>query len=399
MFKNLLTVLIDLRFLEYGESGGIENVTYYLIDSLKSLNINLILDVQKTSSNKIQQKYIDYPNIKLISDPVQGRVLILKSKSKLIRKVINFSDRILYNLFKLEILHFRKKWANSIEADVVIYTNHLMEVQHRKIPVISFIHAILPNYSKKEFEFINSHILNATALVSLWRYPFHEFIEKYPARKDTWHWIPCMLNVNLNKHHKLSHSNSDPNWLYVSFFTERKNHIALVIAYDIALKNDNNIPNLIFVGKGDVKYYNKVKQLVNKLNLNHKISINFEFKSHSEIANLYENTTAVISPSLWEAASGTIVEACLAGIPAACSNVPPLTDFADCFGLKMIFFDPTDVNDMANKLIELHLKNSELKKWGIENSNKLKKYDSQFFGNEIFKLIDSVVKTKTNFQS
>ena len=47
-----MKILIDLRSVDYGLSGGIENYAYYLIESIKKQGVELILDVPFTSRKK-----------------------------------------------------------------------------------------------------------------------------------------------------------------------------------------------------------------------------------------------------------------------------------------------------------------------------------------------------------
>lgn len=103
---------------------------------------------------------------------------------------------------------------------------------------------------------------------------------------------------------------------------------------------------------------------------------------------MYENAKAVLAPTLWEAASGTVVEACLVGKPVACSMIPPLVSFANSFQLKMNYFNPYDINDIANTIIDLHVNIENYNFIAIQNKEKLDAYNSKYFGDEIIKVIN-----------
>ena len=392
-----MKILIDLRFLDYVCSGGIENVAYYLIESLKNRNVKIILDV-RASSKKIYEKiYSKDQNINIISDPIEGIYHNLKLKSKFLATIVHFFSRVLHKVFGIELFRRRKKWANSIKTDVVIYPNHLDDFQHFNIPSISFVHAILPNYDKRRMKFIEERVENANALISLWHYPYNEFINKYPQRKNSWYLIPMFNTVNIN-HTKQETVNwiKNPYWLDVNFYTERKNRLNLVNAYKLAYEKNNNIPDLIMVGKGKYEYFKDVKNLINKLKISSKIKAIYDFLPASQISYLYHNAKAILAPTLWEAASGSALEATLCGKPVACSNVPPLKDFADWFDLKMLFFYPKDINNMADKLLELDNNYKIYKKWGRENQQKIKKYDINYYGDEIMKVINTVTSSNNS---
>ncbi len=44
-----MKILFDLRSINYGRSGGIENYAYYVIDCLAETDLELILDVSPYS--------------------------------------------------------------------------------------------------------------------------------------------------------------------------------------------------------------------------------------------------------------------------------------------------------------------------------------------------------------
>jgi len=387
-----MKILFELRFTDYGQSGGIENVAYYYIDVIKNKNIDIILDVRKSSKSIYEQKYRDYPNIKVISDPLEGIYHIVKMRSVFFRRMLSLIDKIFYFAFHIELFRRRKKWANSQIADVVIYPNHLMEVQHDEIPVISFMHAILLDYTDREMEFIESHIKKSKALISLWHYPWQEFLEKYPQRKDSWFWIPTFLKINLdfNKTQKVNGIN-ERFWLYVSFFNERKNHIKLIEAYSLAIREEPNLPCLVFVGKGIKEIYLQVKEKIEELNLQTKIISIYDFLPNEQVAYLYKEAEAIISPTLWEAASGTVVEATIIGKPVLCSDVAPLRDYAEIFNLDVEFFDPINILDMKEKIISFNKNIDFHKENAVKNAEILSKYDDEFVASKFFEVINRVI--------
>ncbi len=385
-------ILFDLRSIDYGYVGGIENVAYYAIDSLKGKDVDIILDVRSSARKMISKRYQEDSNIRIISDPVEG--IFHRLNRYHMTRVLRLIDNTLHRLFGWELFRRRTKWANSIDADVVIYPSHLDLLQHEKVPAISFMHALLPGYTEKEMIPVESHVRGAKALISLWRYPYREFITRYPERAASWHQIPCLLTINLESEEPLDIPDMPTKfWLYVTFFTERKNHLNLVKGYKSALEIAADLPALLFVGRGNQNYYEKVVQLIDELELTKRIKVIFDFLPHSQIAQLYKAADGIVAPTLWEAASGTVAEACLAGKPVACSDVPPLRDFADCFDLNMLFFDPTIEEDIAQKLVTFYRDSEKYKSWGRDNSEKLRKYDKNYFGNELIGVIDSVCCT------
>jgi glycosyltransferase involved in cell wall biosynthesis len=67
----------------------------------------------------------------------------------------------------------------------------------------------------------------------------------------------------------------------------------------------------------------------------------------AELLNLYARATAFIYPSKFEGFGMPVLEAMAAGIPVACSDIPPLREVA---GDAALFFDPLDEDAIANAL-------------------------------------------------
>ena len=176
-------------------------------------------------------------------------------------------------------------------------------------------------------------------------------------------------------------------FLYVSFFSERKNHLNLVKAYANALKKKWDIPKLVLTGGGKNDYKQKVKDTIQELNLQSDVFI-FDYLPDKQISYLYHNCYAVIAPTLWEAASGCVLEATHCGKPVLCSNVPPLTDFANYFELEMILFDPLNVADISDKILEFFDDYETMKNWGEANANKIKKYDHKYFADNFISILN-----------
>ncbi len=67
----------------------------------------------------------------------------------------------------------------------------------------------------------------------------------------------------------------------------------------------------------------------------------------------YERSTIIVSPSLWEAASGAVFEAFSFEKPVACSRIPPTVSQVEQAGAYVNFFDPKDPKDIARAVIEV----------------------------------------------
>lgn len=375
-----MKVLIDLRSINYGRSGGIENYAYYVIDSLRDKDVEMILDVSPHSKDFYSEKYLEYKNLNIICDPILN--FVYRTINFLSPKKINYVGR-------------RSGWAKKQTVDVVYCPNHMALNQHTHLPSIFTMHAFLPDASSRYDENVISNVHTASALITSWNYPYQEFIKKLPDCKKKWFLLPyiAMHNIDSTKQEAMSEL-TRPFFLYVAFFSERKNHLKLVKGYALAKKDKPELPELVLVGSGNNDYKNQVRALVLDLQLNESVKI-YDYLPDTKISYLYHNCEAILSPTLWEAASGVVLEGVFCGKPVACSDVPPLKDFADFFKLDILFFDPNSESSIAKRIIDLVEQKEENHKRGIVNKSKILSYFSFDFGDELIKIFHFAINNST----
>jgi len=143
-------------------------------------------------------------------------------------------------------------------------------------------------------------------------------------------------------------------FLHVGNLYPHKN-INFVIDSIHKIKTQNNIKiHLVIAGKKD--YFNKkIQQKVNKLNLQKQIIFLGEV-SDSELSYLFNNTLALISPSLMEGFDLPVLESMKSRCLVLASDIPVhreiCQDSALYFGLK-------NEKDLISKLIEIHKNGKE----------------------------------------
>lgn len=129
---------------------------------------------------------------------------------------------------------------------------------------------------------------------------------------------------------------------------EHKNHVRLLEALAI-LRDEYNLV-VHFVSSGTLSnYYQVIKAQVRKLHLEEQVRF-LGFVSPHDLHCLYSLSTAVVIPTLFEAASFPLWEAFLAGRPAACSNVTSLPEQA---GDAALVFDPYNSREIAKSIYKI----------------------------------------------
>jgi glycosyltransferase involved in cell wall biosynthesis len=127
-----------------------------------------------------------------------------------------------------------------------------------------------------------------------------------------------------------------------------KNHLALLEA--IALLRDRHgvTPPLVSSGHR-TDHFAAIERRAAELNLSAALHF-VGFVSPLELRCLYRLCRCVAIPTLFEAASGPMNEAFMAGAPVACSNVTSLPEQA---GDSALIFDPHNPADIADALYRL----------------------------------------------
>lgn len=147
-------------------------------------------------------------------------------------------------------------------------------------------------------------------------------------------------------------------FIWWGLISRRKNIDNLIKAYKKAKTINPTIPKLLLVGRieGYMEYI--------KDQFDENIA-NIPFQDNYVIKRLVRQSKGLLFPSFYEGFGLPVVEAFSQGVPVACSNVSSLPEIA---GGKAILFDPYNIDEIANSILELASCNydaSELMKYAL----------------------------------
>ncbi len=159
------------------------------------------------------------------------------------------------------------------------------------------------------------------------------------------------INVckNINElHTKLNITNTFI--LYVGSMYEHKNLIRLIDAYEIAVSKGLN-HQLVIAGKAD-NFSKRIKEYVSQKGLNQRIILPGQTGrlNDREINTLRQSCQFYIFPSLKEGFSLTPLECMIFDKPCLISDIPC---HREIYQDSVRYFDPLEINDIANKMLEL----------------------------------------------
>ncbi len=164
---------------------------------------------------------------------------------------------------------------------------------------------------------------------------------------------PILDSSQLMKVRKRYNLGDQPFVLSVGTLQPRKNHIALIKAFELALRDSDY--NLVLAG-GQGWSYEEVHDLVRLRGLQHRVLF-AGFVADEDLSALYSSADVMAFPSLYEGFGLPVLEAMACGVPVLASNVSCLPEVA---GAAALFVDPRDVEAMSAAMLKL-LSNVDLR--------------------------------------
>jgi glycosyltransferase involved in cell wall biosynthesis len=167
------------------------------------------------------------------------------------------------------------------------------------------------------------------------RADLHRFYELPKSRVTV---VPHGVDSSLFDLHR---AQLDPFVLCVSTLHPHKNLERLIRAY--AQKPRHH--RLVIAGVRGF-HTQAIEQLIDQLGIGTQVQLT-GWIGREELYGLYDRAIAFIYPSTFEGFGMPVLEAMAAGVPVACSDIPPLREVA---GDTALFFDPLDEDLIAEAL-------------------------------------------------
>jgi len=162
----------------------------------------------------------------------------------------------------------------------------------------------------------------------------------------------------------LSSYNLRPNnyYLYLGTLKPNKNIPFLIESYSLFLKKikstpcpvkgrvgEGFCPKLVIAGKKGW-LFDEIFATVKKCHIEEHVVFT-DFVTEDQKWTLYQNAIASVLPSIYEGFGIPAIESMKVGTPVIVSNIPPFREVVQNCGL---FIDPTNSNDLCQKIIEIN---------------------------------------------
>ena len=186
----------------------------------------------------------------------------------------------------------------------------------------------------------------AVALFCSWEHPFKAVADRFPETTSKLHLVefPPMLSGA----GKREISEPESFLLYPSATSPHKNHLML-LKYAAECPESRQI---ICVGPEVEPQFSFLQSEITRLNLTDKVHL-LGLVSGSELESLYRRCYALVMPTMFEAASGPIMEAFVRGIPVVSSDIEPLRSQIAESGGDACWFDAGSPRSLERAVLRL----------------------------------------------
>lgn len=276
---------------------------------------------------------------------------------------------------QLDLLRYLKENQNPL---IVNFANTLPIFYKNKISIIhDIIFEKFPCTTSYLYRNIYHFIFplmieNSRHIITVSEFSKKELIEFYGIKEDN---ISVVYNCVNKKFKKVKEEYNDKYILAVSSIAFHKNFPNIIEAF-LKIKTENI--KLYIIGNINKKIFGrKSLSILKNIKDNKKIKF-LGYVKEEELIKFYSNAKCFVYPSIYEGFGLPPLEAQACGCPVVISNIPV---FLEIYKESALFFNPFDIDDIANKidlilndntlrikLIEEGLLNSE--KYSCENSAK-----------------------------
>jgi glycosyltransferase involved in cell wall biosynthesis len=291
---------------------------------------------------------------------------------------------------------FLKKLYEA-KLDLMHFTHFNAPILYRK-PCVVTIHDLTPSfYPGKKFNklhyklaynlILSSIIKRSKKIIAVSKHSKNDTLKSFPKTKEKIKVIYESVAEEFLKNPKEKKLNRSKDYiLYTGVWRNHKNLLGLIQAFAKLIKEKKLNANLVITGKED-PYYPEIKTTISELKLEKSVILT-GLVSEQKLISLYHNAKLYVFPSFYEGFGLPILESFASKIPLVCSNASSIPEIAG--KNNAVFFDPYNIDDMAEKILQVW-NDENLQKKLIENGEKrLKNFSWEKMAKETLKIYESI---------
>jgi glycosyltransferase involved in cell wall biosynthesis len=355
-------VLYDLRWMELGKAGGIEQATYELVSTISQLDRRNAYRVFAPRSACTEWDFPPAFQAKLhYSDPVSRQFEVASSflantlaAGLGMYPVATPQMRSLaaYQQLDFDMVH---SVAGYTHPDMIGFPGVLTinDLQHLHYPQF-----FTPDEFAERERLYRESAERAKHIICISEFTRQDVHRQYgiPLEKMSTVWIIPSRNVwqPLTESARgtllagMQLDSTDRFFFFPAHCWPHKNHARLIEAFARIASDLPPDTKLVMTGK-QFPSDHPAALLIREHNLSTRV-LHLGYRSPLEVRALFQGCLALVFPSLFEGFGMPVAEAIIAGKPVLCSNVTSLPELA---GPAALTFDPNDVEEIATCLLNV----------------------------------------------
>ncbi|MFJ6154664.1 glycosyltransferase family 4 protein [Micromonospora profundi] len=337
---------VDATSVRPAHSAGIEAFTYGLLNGLADGPHDLTVHVPGGTGDEWRQRV---PSARIGWSEIRTPLRTDNRLGRLLRR--HTPRRAAASVTLRRTVNLVRQWNRSPTAGVDVTVYPFAGVPVHADPSVIVLHDLRhlqPGLGSPGFaEVIRRNVARAAAVVVSWPHPYQQAVRAFPEARDKIAMIPLPAFHGVRKAPSVR---PEPGLLvYPSSTAPLKNHAVLLEAMAL-------LPQCRLVCPGPLvePQASRLRARAARPDLRGRVSFP-GFVSTEELASLYARASAVVVPSLWEAASGAMLEAFSWGLPVACADSEPLLaqlDFTRADAAVFAAHDPADLAAAVQRLLQ-----------------------------------------------
>lgn len=354
-------LLFDLRWMQIGHAGGIEQLAFELVDAIARLD--------RTNAYRLHCPRKTYLEWDFPRDFQQRGCFSDKHELRAEALFAGVTNGLAASLDQHQLLNpsmrALRRWRR-MDFDLVHSINGFIHPDLAGFPSvltgIDLQHIHLPEFFSPEDRRIREELYRPSSLAAGHLIPISEFTRQdlhrtygVPLEKMTAIWIipsrAAWLPMDDSQMRSLNRRlGLEPGsyFFFPAHSWPHKNHARLIEAFALAAPSLPSQLKLVLTGRAFASDH-PARQLIDELGLGARV-LHLGYRTPLEIRALYRGAVGLVFPSLFEGFGMPVAEAMLAGCPVACSSTTSLPEIA---GNAAILFDPLDPPDIARALVTL----------------------------------------------
>ncbi|MFF3855566.1 glycosyltransferase [Micromonospora sp. NPDC002575] len=340
-----MRISVDASPIRPRHAAGLETFTYGLLNGLSTgidhdLRVAVLAGTVDEWRQQVPDQRVDWTEVgmPLRTDNRLGQVLRRWTP-----------DRVRESLAVRRALDAVRGHSGDRDDDsaVTLYPFAFVPVRARPAVIVlhdlRYLHA---GFRAPGFEtVIRENVARASAVVFCWPHPYREALAMFPEATDRITLIPPpTLQPAPDRARARPESGL---LLYPSSTGTLKNHATLLEALTL-------LPECRLVCPGPLVEPEASRLLARAARPDLRGRVSFPgFVPLDELHRLYARADAVVVPSLWEAASGAVLEAFSWGLPVACSDAEPLLAQLEFTGAEAAVFEARNAQACADAIRRL----------------------------------------------